>query len=96
MPEILPELKRQTERKIFFELIHIGAVKIRITTKFEKKALALGNVSQGLVIGGLLQIVFTTVATITDSPLSFKELIIVNIYSTTSNLILTLTRNYTR
>jgi len=40
--------------------------------------------------------VFTTLATITDSPLSFKELIIVNTYSTTSNLILTLTKNYTR
>ncbi len=45
LPEILPELKRTTERKIFFELIHIGAVKVRITTKFEKKALALGNAS---------------------------------------------------
>jgi vacuolar protein sorting-associated protein 13A/C len=36
------------------------------------------------------------VATISDSPLSFKELVIVNIYSTTSNLIMTLTKNYTR
>jgi hypothetical protein len=49
--------------------------------KFEKKALEV-NLRQGLVLGSLLQIVFTTVATITDSPLTFKELIIMNTYTT--------------
>ena len=42
--------------------------------RFEKRALALGSVRSG--IGGVLQIVFKTVATISDSPLRFKEILI--------------------
>jgi hypothetical protein len=54
------------------------------------------NLRQGLVIGSLLSIVFQTVATISDSPLTFKELIIMNTYTTQDNLVSMLTRNYTR
>jgi hypothetical protein len=64
--------------------------------RFEKKALELGSVRQGLGIASVLQIVFKTVATISDSPLNFKEIVIVNTYSTQSNLVQMLTRNYTR
>ena len=39
---------------------------------------------------------FTSVATISDSPLTFKEIVIMNTYTTQSNLIQTLTRNYAR
>lgn len=82
----LPELKlsasQSNEKKIFFEYINLGAIKIKITMRFEKKALELGTVRQGLGIANVLQIVFTTVATISDSPLTFKELIIVNTYTT--------------
>jgi hypothetical protein len=41
LPEIMGEVSKAqaNDKKIFFELIHLGAIKIRITMKFEKKAL---------------------------------------------------------
>lgn len=79
---MLPEVAQANDKKIFFELIHLGAVKNKISMRFEKKALALGSLKQGIAIGGLLQILLTTVATISDSPLTFKEIVIMNTYTT--------------
>ena len=64
--------------------------------RFEKKAFELGSVRSGLGIGRVFEILFKTVATITDSPLKFKEVVIVNTYSTQANLVSMLTRNYVR
>lgn len=39
LPEMISELSTTNEKKIFFENIHLGAIKNKITMRFEKKAL---------------------------------------------------------
>lgn len=72
-----------TAKKIFFEVIHLGAIKENITVRFERKAfeLKVDDPSQAFGFGSIFYTLLTTVATISDSPLAFKEVIIVNTYT---------------
>jgi vacuolar protein sorting-associated protein 13A/C len=76
-------------------MIHLGAIKINITLRFEKRALNF-DINQGF---GALTIVYTlvtTIANMSDAPLSFKELLITNIFQSQASLINNLTKNYVR
>lgn len=68
---------------MFFEFIHLGAIKNKITVAFEKKAfeLRIDDPTKGFGVGSIFYTLFTSVATISDSPLTFKEIIITNTYT---------------
>ena len=76
-----PDLSQVTAKKMFFELVHLGAIKHRITVRFEKKAFELKLNDPSFGFGSIFYTLFTTVATISDSPLTFKEIIIMNTYT---------------
>jgi hypothetical protein len=40
LPEV-PDMSQITAKKIFFELVHLGAIKNNLTVRFEKKAFEL-------------------------------------------------------
>jgi hypothetical protein len=71
------------ERKTYFEVISLGALKIHITLKFERKAFELNidDPTQAFGIGSIFYTLFTTVATISESPLTFKELILMSSFT---------------
>lgn len=90
-----PELSAINTDKLYFNMIHLGAIKIKVTFRFEKKALDF-DMSQGF---GALTIVYTlatSVANVSDAPLSFKELVITNIFQSQAALIDSLVKNYMR
>ena len=70
-------------KKIYFEFVNLGAMKIFITVKFERKAfeLNIANPSSGFGLGSIIYTVFTTVASISESPICFKELIFVHCFT---------------
>jgi len=85
-------------KKIYMELIHLGAIKIIVTFKFEKKAFELDLTSPGKGFGAtnIVYSVFTSVANISDSPLAFKELIIVDTFVSMDTLTKQIVKNYAR
>lgn len=90
-----PDLSAINTDKLFFNMIHLGAIKISITLRFEKRALNF-DINQGF---GALTIVYTlatSIANVSDAPLSFKELVITNIFQSQSALINNLSKNYIR
>ena len=68
---------------MFIELIHLGAIKANITFKMEKKAVEydLTDPSKGFGISGLLYSLMTGVADISNSPIYFKELALIDIFA---------------
>ncbi|CAI2359786.1 unnamed protein product [Moneuplotes crassus] len=90
-----PELSSINTDKLYFNLIHLGAIKINISLKFEKRALNF-DLNKGFGVLTILYTVATTIATVSDAPLSFSELVITNIFQSQSALISSLTKNYTR
>lgn len=90
-----PELSGINTDKLYFKLVHIGAIKISITLRFEKKALNF-DLNQGF---GALTIVYTlatSIASVSDAPLSFKELLITNIFQSQASLRSMLIKNFVR
>ena len=68
--------------KMFIELIHLGAIRAIITFKVEKKAFELDvfDPQRGFGVMNLFYTLFSNVANISNSPLSFNELIITNMF----------------
>lgn len=67
---------------MFIELIHLGAIKAIITFKLEKKAfeLDISDPSRGFGVLNMFYTVLANVASISNSSLSFSELILTDIF----------------
>lgn len=76
-----PDLTTIKTDKMYFRLIHFGAIKINVTFRFEKKALNF-DINQGFGTLTILYTLLTTFANVSDAPLSFKELVIENVFET--------------
>lgn len=76
-----PDLTMIKTDKMYFRLIHFGAIKINVTFRFEKKALNF-DINQGFGTLTILYTLLTTFANVSDAPLSFKELVIENVFET--------------
>jgi len=68
---------------MYIEYIHLGAIKINLTFSLEKKAVEF-DISDPARGFGVLNVIYTLlsgVASISDSPLSFKELILLDVFA---------------
>jgi hypothetical protein len=83
---------------MFMEFIHLGAIKAIITIKFEKKAFEfdISDPKQAFGIMNIIYSILATAASISNSTLTFKELILVNLFVSQEMLVQQLTRNYAR
>ena len=71
-----------TEKKIYFEFVDLGALKVLITFHFESKAAELKiDPSSGFGFLNIAYSVMTSVAAISDSPVAFKELILTHTFT---------------
>lgn len=68
---------------MFIELIHLGAIKVIITFKLEKKAVEfdISDPKRGFGAANLIYSLLAGVASISNSPLSFKELILIDTFA---------------
>jgi hypothetical protein len=92
-PSILGE-DLQAERQ-YFEFVNIGAIRIILTLRFEHKNLDLNITKKG---GGIVSIgytLFSNIASMSDSPLNFKELVLTHTYTSPENLVDLIIRNFT-
>jgi hypothetical protein len=69
---------------MFIEFIHLGAIKASITFSLEKKAVEIDvfDPARGFGIFNIFYTLLSGVASISNSPLNFKELIIENAFAT--------------
>jgi hypothetical protein len=83
---------------MFIELIHLGAIKAIITFKLEKKAVEIDifDPTRGFGILNLFYSVLANVASISNSNLSFSELIMTDVFVSQDVLINTVAKNYAR
>lgn len=84
--------------KMFIELIHLGAIKANITFKLEKKAVEIDifDPQKGFGILNLFYSVLANVASISNSNLTFSELIMTDVFVSEEVLVKTLAKNYAR
>ena len=90
-----PDMSEINTDKMFFRLVHIGAINLSVTFRFEKRSLNF-DLNQGL---GALTVVYTlatSIANVSDAPLSFKELLITNIFQSQASLKSMLVKNFVR
>ncbi len=75
--------------KTYIELIHLGAIKAYITFKFEKSAVELDvtDAKRGFGILNLIFNIMAGVASVSNSPLSFKELVMVDVFTSKEVLV---------
>lgn len=90
-----PQLSTINTDKLYFSMVHLGAIKISVSLRFEKRALNF-DLNKGFGVLTILYSLATTIATVSDAPLSFKELIITNIFQSQAALTGNLTANYAR
>lgn len=83
---------------MFIELIHLGAIKAIITFKLEKKAVEIDifDPTRGFGILNLFYSVLANVASISNSNLSFSELVMTDLFVSKDVLMNTLVKNYSR
>lgn len=83
---------------MFIELIHLGAIKAIITFKLEKKAVEIDifDPTRGFGILNLFYSVLANVASISNSNLSFSELVMTDLFVSQDVLMNTLVKNYSR
>jgi len=83
---------------MFIEYIHLGAIKANITFSLEKQAVEfdISDPGRGFGILNLLYTLLSGVASISNSPLSFKELIILDVFASQDALVSQITKNYTQ
>ena len=62
---------------MYYEFVNFGALKIKITLKFERKAFEFNTAG----FGNIFYTIFTTVATISESPITFKEIILMHSFT---------------
>lgn len=80
-PPQTPDLEKIKTNKIFFRLISIGAMKINLTLRIEKRALNF-DLSKGFGVLTVLYTIFSSFLNISDAPLNFKSLILKNVCHT--------------
>lgn len=90
-----PDLSTINTDKLYFNMINLGAIKINVTLRFEKRALNF-DMNKGFGALTILYTLFTSVANISDAPLSFSELIITNIFQSQATLTSNISSNYAR
>jgi hypothetical protein len=94
----MPDPSQVSSNKIYFDLIHLGAIKLRVTLRLEKKAFEL-DISDPMKGFGAMNIgysMFAGVASISNSSLSFKELVMVDSCQPISALVQVIVKNYAR
>lgn len=66
--------------KMYLDFLHLGAIHIILTFKFEKKAFEfdISNPSGLFGVGNIAQGFFSSVISISNSPLKFTEIIIMD------------------
>lgn len=69
---------------MFIELIHLGAIKAVITFKLEKRAVELDVADPAKAFGfvNLLYTLLAAVASISQTPITFKELVLIDTFAT--------------
>lgn len=69
---------------MFIALIHLGAIKAIITFKLEKRAVEIDVADPAKAFGfvNLIYTLFAAVASISQSPINFKELILIDSFAT--------------
>jgi hypothetical protein len=69
---------------MYIELIHLGAINAIITFRLEKRAveLDLADPSKAFGILNVFYTLFAAVASISNSPITFKELILIDTFAT--------------
>ena len=103
--DVCPELKanppepseedKNTSSKVYFRLISIGAMKIVITLRIEKRALNF-DLSRGFGAITVLESLFTSLLNISDAPLTFKSLLFENVSHTWAEIQQKLTREFVK
>mmetsp|Transcript_23040 Transcript_23040/g.22420 ORF Transcript_23040/g.22420 Transcript_23040/m.22420 type:complete len:459 (-) Transcript_23040:29-1405(-) len=83
---------------MFMEFIHLGGIMTCVTFHLEKKALEidLADPKSGFGVGGVFYAIGATAASITNSNLLFKELILVDTFISHEMLVKQLAKNYGR
>lgn len=76
-------------KKMFIEYVHLGAIKCNITFVLEKKAVEFDVSDPGRGFGflNLIYTLLSGVASISNSPLHFKELILLDVFAAQDALI---------
>lgn len=80
-PPITPDLQSIKTDKLYFRMIHLSAIKINLTFRFQKRALNF-DFSRGFGALTVAYTLITSIANISDAPLSYKELLIENVFKT--------------
>ena len=93
---LVPQSEELQAKKMFIELVHLGTIKANITFKLEKKAVELdvSDPIRGFGIFNVFYSLISGVASISNSPLVFKELILVDVFAQQNILIRQITKNY--
>lgn len=81
------------DQKYFFDFIDIGAMKFEITLRLKHEKID-SNLKQGFGFYSIGYSVLSSIATITESPISFKELIVTHTFSAPNNLIHMIVKNF--
>lgn len=84
--------------KIFIEYIHLGAIKTSISFQLERKSfeIDISDPRKGFGAVNLVYSLLANAASITDSNINFKELILLDIFITQDMLVKQLSKNYAR
>lgn len=80
---------------MFFKMIHLGAIRLDITLRFEKKSLNF-EINQGFGALTILYTLFTSIANLSDAPLAFKEILITDVFHSQNSLMDMLVKNIIR
>lgn len=81
---------------MFIEYVHLSAIKCNITFIMEKKAVELDISDPGRGFGAfnIFYTLMSNVASISNSPLSFRELILLNVFASQEMLVSQISKNY--
>ena len=95
---IVTDDKQIQSNKMFIEFIHLGAIKVDLTFQLEKKAFEfdITDPRRGFGASNILYSILAGAASISDSSLRFKELILIDSFITTDMLVNQIQKNYTR
>ena len=96
--ELVQKSEEIHAKKMFIEYIHLGAIKANITFSLEKQAVEfdISDPGRGFGILNLMYTLLSGVASISNSPLSFKELIILDVFASQDALVSQITKNYSQ
>lgn len=90
-----PELSAVNTDKLYFKFIQLGAIKINLTLKFEKKTLKF-DTNQGFGALTILYSLGTSIASISDAPLKFKMLVVSDVFRSKDSMIDSIKHNFIR